>query len=190
MLFQGAGDSYEHLIEFSYHLGWFIITLPTMFLYLYKRHIVNIFFHLGAMGLSYLSWCNWIYFSGELLSDVTPIVFVYIALSALFFPMFGIIQTIPHLLFCIYATIFNYGYFKSLNIKNKFSLCFKSFFAGLALTLICICIGWVICLSNFSIKSGRAIKIEIALAIFINIPLLAYIIYKDIKSYLAKKKVR
>ena len=191
MLFQGAGDSYDSLIEFSHHLGWFIVTLPTMFVYIYKRHIVNIFFHFGAMGLTYLSLvyfrCDCIHFSD--VSDELPIVFAYIEISAIVFPMFGIIQIIPHSLFCIYATIYNYKYFKSLNIKDKFSLCVKSFFAGLALAFVCICIGWIILLADLSIDNGRAIKLEITLGILANILLLAYIIYKDIKAYLQKRKV-
>ena len=49
----GIDDAFGLLMEFSAHLGWFIVMLPTMFLYLYKRHIVKIFFHLGAISKFY-----------------------------------------------------------------------------------------------------------------------------------------
>lgn len=104
------------------------------------------------------------------------------------------ILLIPHLLFCIYATICNYGYFKSLNIKDKFNLCFKSFFAGLALSSFCACMVKVMAEMDFLYSHNDAIQIikllEFILAILANISLLAYIIYKDIKAYLAKKKER
>ena len=101
------------------------------------------------------------------------------------------ILLIPHLLFCIYATICNYGYFQSLDIKEKFILACKSFFAGLTLAIIWICI---ISLLTFYFDdvaiSNKLVTLETALAILTNISLLAYIIYKDIKIYLAKKKER
>ena len=104
------------------------------------------------------------------------------------------ILLIPHLLFCIYATICNYGYFQSLDIKEKFILACKSFFAGLVLTSIGACMVEFTAKMDFLYSHNEAIQIikllEFALTVFANISLLAYIIYKDIKAYLAKNKER
>ncbi len=152
-----------------------------MFLYLYKRHIVNIFFHLGVIGLTYFA-----YILLYLEAKITQWVVI-----ALVFTLYSFLQIIPHLLFCIYATICNYGYFKSLGIKEKFILACKSFFAGLVLAIVLVCIISLLAFYFDDVAiSNKVVTLEIALAILINIPLLAYIIYKDIKAYLAKKKVK
>lgn len=185
MLFQGVSEEYPllnfNMIFIAFNIGWFIITLPTMFLYLYKRHIVNIFFHLGVMGLTYFA-----YILFYLEAKITR--WVELTLEC---TLYSFLQIIPHLLFCIYATICNYGYFQSLDIKEKFILACKSFFAGLTLAIIWICI---ISLLTFYFDdvaiSNKLVTLETALAILTNISLLAYIIYKDIKIYLAKKKER
>mgnify|MGYP004602558717 CR=1 FL=1 len=169
------------------HIGLFFIMLPTMFLYLYKRHIIKIFFHLGAMGLTYVhifeTFINKSFIGYDTMGSIV-VVFV-IATYILF---------IPHLLFCIYATIFNYKHFKPLSIKDKFRLCVKSFFAGLVLTSIGACMVEFTAKMDFLYSHNEAIQIikllEFALTVFANISLLTYITYKDIKIYLAKKKER
>ncbi|MGX3046028.1 hypothetical protein [Helicobacter sp. T3_23-1056] len=176
------------LAFFTYfHIGLLVIMLPTMFLYIYKRYIVNIFFHLGATGLTYV----WIF------EDFIEKNFVGYGTMGHIINILAVatsISFIPHLLFCIYATIFNYRYFKSLNIKNKFSLCFKSFFAGLALAFVCVCITKVIEAMGIVEINNDAIQLmkilEFTLTILANILLFIYIIYKDIKAYLVKKKER
>ena len=170
-----------------FHIGLLFIMLPTMFLYIYKRYIVNVFFHLGAMGLTYVhifeTFINKSFIGYDTMGSIV-VVFV-IATYILF---------IPHLLFCIYATIFNYKHFKPLSIKDKFRLCVKSFFAGLALSSFCACMVKVMAEMDFLYSHNDAIQIikllEFILAILTNISLLVYIIYKDIKIYLAKKKER
>ena len=181
MLFQGVSEEDFNIIFIAFNIGWFIITLPTMLLYIYKRHIVNIFFHFGVIGLTYFA-----YILFYLEAQITQ----WVAIT-LVFALYSFLQIIPHLLFCIYATIHNYGYFKSLGIKEKFILACKSFFAGLALAIILVCIISLLafCFNQVNIPN-KVVTLEIALAILANIPLLAYIIYKDIKSYLAKKKVK
>lgn len=170
-----------------FHIGLLFIMLPTMFLYIYKRYSVNIFFHLGAMGLIYVHiFETFIEKSFVGYGTMGRIVVVFVVATYISF--------IPHLLFCIYATIVNFKYFKSLNIKDKFSLCVKSFFAGLALTSLCACMVKITAEMDFLYSHNDAIQIikllEFTLTILANISLLVYIIYKDIKSYLAKKKVK